>query len=60
MLLIIIVYIVYYIIELSGMKLIRNWIRKKYEFDTNFFTNAQLNGHLYSGARAAAHWRSLT
>ena len=47
------------IMELSGMKLIRNWISKKFEFDTNLFTNAQLNGNLYSGARAAAHWRPL-
>ena len=45
------------IMELTGMKLIRNCIR--YEFDTNLFTNAQLNGNLYSGARAAAHWRPL-
>ena len=40
------------VVELSGMKLIRNWIRKKYEFDTNLFTNAQLNGNLYSGSLA--------
>ena len=40
------------IMELSGMKLIRNWIRKKHEFDTNLFTNAQLNANLYSGALA--------
>ena len=47
------------IMELSRMKVIRNWIRKKYEFDTNLFTNAQLNGNLYSGALATTHWRPL-
>ena len=42
------------IMELSGMKLIRNWIRKKYEFDTNLFTNAQLNGNLQRSTRSGS------
>ena len=37
----------------------KNWIRKKYEFDTNLFTNAQLNGQRNSGSLAPSDVNKL-